>query len=437
MGATVLKEIFNKKNLTLSEVARSCKISSSYLSMIINGHRNNVSIEILEALAEELKITRNDIEGILKTDSHQLKQNLTTRDREQSLSYLGEVLNALEVNDTSEIERLTTMLNQLSEWDSIAQKYAEWYQGWRLTLQNRFLDALLLFNSAKQFRPKTETERRFMAKILSSIGGACVAKGDYKAALDSFRKSLYLWSSGKQVAIVYLNMGTLYRRSHKYALSKQAYEKAIEYGSNFIKMRAYSSLAQTAFDKNNLVMARREILNGYRVARSEQEPRGKDDLYCNIGVYYSMTGRENRAKKWLEKSIELTKKTKNTRTKHYAMAELVDIYLRENNEQKAESLINEIQNELSENNDTLLLATQFCTITKRHFNLKEFERGYLILVRCYSLLQGISPSHELLNCCSLLKKYHQHRREPYVAAFYESEMNRIRSKIAFHKVRSY
>lgn len=330
-----------------------------------------------------------------------------------ALILLEEVLNALELNDQASIKSITNKLLNMKNSVNIAERYILWYEGWQLTLKNSFVDAINLFEQSLNFKIKTKTEKRFMAKIFSSIGGAKVALGDYIYAMKAFRKSLLLWDEGKQASLVYLNMGTLYRRTHKYNYSLQSYQKAFDNGSNFVRIKALSSIAQVAFDKKDLVKARETILKGYRIAKVEEGTRGKDDLYCNIGTYYKLIGKKKRAIKWLNKAIYLA--TEDKRIKQYAIAELIEIYLSEGLTDKADELLKGIS--ASTNNDILYLATFLYSIAKKHQLLKNFQESYLILSRCYNLLTNIPPSNELIKCCYLLERYHLVKREPYVQLF--------------------
>ncbi|AHF08403.1 helix-turn-helix domain-containing protein [Desulfitobacterium metallireducens] len=427
MRITPLKQKLIDNSLTISSLAKSCNISSSYLSLIVNGHRTNIDEEIIRLLSENLNIQPNDFKTFLIP--HGLKRTESQEAQKQGLLWLNNLLDALDVDNKREIRYYTDLLYTISSSVLLAKRYVEWYEGWQLALENQFEDALKLFEQAKQLQPSLSVEKRFKAKVMGSIGGALVAKGNYKEAMKSFRSSLFLWDSGKQVAIVYLNMGTLFRRTHQYKRASEMYEKAIEYGPNHVKINAFSSLAQVALDKNDLHKARQCVLRGYWTAKSEIKPRDKDVLYCNIGLYFSLLGKTKRSKYWLGKSLRINLETKNRRTKQFALAELVNVYLLEDNISQADNLLASIHNELSENNDSLALASSFCIIAKRHLKTKELNKSFLILTRCYDILSKLPPSYEQITCCSLLKKYYQIIKEPYLAEFYDNEIKYMKSKI--------
>lgn len=428
MSITPLKQMIKESSLELKELAQQCNISSSYLSLILNGRRTNINDEIIGTLAEKLNVTKEDIRNLLIPQRNLNKESSFSE--KQALQSLNDFLDALE---TADKERINYYINQLSSIINeypIAIRVLEWHKGWQLTLKNQFQDALAIFEKALQFTPNDCVEKRFKAKVLSSKGGALVAKGKYKEALRAFRKSLLVWNSGKQVAIVYLNMGTLFRRSHHHKYALVSYEKAIEYGSNPIKITALSSLAQLAFDKNDLQKARVYLLQGYWVAKMEINPKGKDDLYCNIGIYYSLQGKMDRAKKWIRKSLSVNYQTRNLRTKQFALSELINIYLLEGNVTVADNLIsNFLMKEQSNNNDTLVLANSLCVLAKRKLNAKKLKDSYLILCQCQKILSSLPPSYEQLGCYSLLKKYYQLMNEPFYVEFYQKELKHIKSKM--------
>lgn len=247
--------------------------------------------------------------------------------------------------------------------------------------------------------------------------------------MKAFRSSLLLWDTGKQVALVHLNMGTLYRRSHQLIRASKAYQMAIENGSYFVKIGALSSLIQLSFDKNDMVSSRKFVLMGYWLSKKDLGHRGKDDLFCNIGTYYSFLGKTKRAKYWLNKSLSINLKTKNRRTKQHILVELANLYLLEGDISDTDHLLDSIQNDLTDSNDSLALAKSLCVIAKRFIDTKEFRKSHIVLTRCYNLLRNLPPSHEQILCCSLLKKYYQRTKDPFLADFYNQEMKYIKKKI--------
>jgi len=411
----------------MSDLANKCNMNISYLSMIVNGHRSNVNESILESLAHNLGVSKSQINELLKPSINEQETSCINNELQEVIGLLEEVLNALELNNQADIKRITTKLYSFKNKVPLAHRYTEWYEGWQLALNNSFGDALNLFNKSREFKMKTQIEKRCMAKIMSSIGGAQVAQGHYTEAMKAFRKSLLLWDSGKQASLVYLNMGTLHRRNHRYNVSIQSYKKAFVNGSNFVKFKALSSLCQVAVDRNDLTKARELILKGYCISKHEPDPRGKDDLFCTMGTYYKLLGNYTRAKRLLNKSIDFANRTGDRRIQQYAIAEIIEIDLSSGNIEKADQLLNSIS--ASYNNDILYLATYLCAIAKRHQLKKKFYESYLILNRCYKLLNLIPPTSELLLCCSLLEKYHLAERDPYVAKFYGNEIRRIKKII--------
>ncbi|WP_414647962.1 helix-turn-helix domain-containing protein [Desulfitobacterium sp.] len=55
-----------EQTLTITSFAKNCNISSSYLSMIVNGHRSHIDDKILESLALNLKVSKSELPELLK-----------------------------------------------------------------------------------------------------------------------------------------------------------------------------------------------------------------------------------------------------------------------------------------------------------------------------------------------------------------------------------
>ena len=356
-----------------------------------------------------------------------LKYEVAFKESQKCNNMINIILDALEKNNQDIIKEYTDKVR--TESTIIAANYIKWYEGWQLTLQNRFDDAIEYFKDALLIEPRGNTERRFMAKVLGSLGGTYVAKGNNKLAMKAFKQSLSLYDYGKQVGLVYLNMGTLFRRNNQLHHAKNYYLRASEMGSAFVKIMAVSGLLQIALDCNEINAAREYVVKGYWFAKRTQEPRGKDDLFCNIGVYYSIKGDPKKAKRWFKKCILITEQTKNIRTKHYAMIEIINLLFYEGNTEQGDTLLKSISSEASSNNDILILGKILCVAGKRNIVDKRYEQGKLVLERCYKLLNSIPPSEELIACCKLLRTCFLAIGELNMAEFYFKEASCLRKKM--------
>ncbi len=427
---TALKYVIKQKGIGIADFAERCGISSSYLSLILNGMRKNISEKVASNIGRELEISTKEVFYLINTncDSYiTLRFEIDNKDSDKCNNVLNIILDALEENDQDTIKEYTDKVR--TESTVIAINYIKWYEGWQLSLQNRFDNAIEYFRGALLFEPRGDTERRFMAKALGSLGGAYVAKGNYKLAMKFFRKSLLLCDYGKQVGLVYLNMGTLFRRNNQLFHAKNYYLRAIEMGSAFVKIMAVSSLIQIAFDRNELDVAKEYVIKGFWLAKNTEKPLGKDDLFCNIGMYYSIKGQLKKAKFWFNKCILITEQTKNIRTKHYALIEVINLLFYEGNTEQGDLLLKIISSEVSSNNDILILGRLLYAAGKRNIVGQCFEQGKLVLERCYNLLKSIPPSEEIILCCKLLGICFSTLGELYIAEFYLNEALRLNKKV--------
>lgn len=113
MSVTPLKRMIMENSLEIKDLAQECNISSSYLSLIVNGHRTNIDERIIDALALKLNVSQDDIKSLLIPLKKERKENLTI---EKKVSYwLNNLLNALEVNNKEGLDFYTNQIFGVSD----------------------------------------------------------------------------------------------------------------------------------------------------------------------------------------------------------------------------------------------------------------------------------------------------------------------------------
>lgn len=412
---------------SLTEVANTLGVTCEYLNILISGRRTSVSPNILLALASILEIPASDLRRIIKNNSSTSNTDIN-HEQFQFYRYLEMVLDALESNNR---EQRIVAFNKIKAMpDSIVLKenFLIWHTAIEKTFSAQFKDGLEGFITAKDFKPKLSIEKRFKARILGGIGGAYTALGDYKAALKAFRDCLKVWNEGKFSGLVYLNLGTLYRRKQYMDYAKESYELAYKLGADFVKLEALASLIQLYLDQKELDKARRCVIEGYLASKMYPDPWGQSDLLVNTGVYFNEVNKTKRARFYLNKAIDTASKCNKQRAKHYALLEISLSYLKDADFVAFLTTISSLEKELKDGTDVLLIGGQLLAIGRSHVG-KETHKALIVLGEAYRFLTDIPPSSELLECCKLLKECHTINRTPYTADFYKGEIRRLKKEL--------
>lgn len=419
------------KGITLTELAKRSGISESYLSRIANAKRINIRQDILTKLAQELDISTEQLEMLLVAQEPLCKNSpeecVSGGEMVEFQKCIIESLDALNSNNLVAFENIMKKVAQMDEQKvPFKHNYLELYEAIRLGRANRYDEALERLKSAMQFIPKSVPETRLLAKIIGGLGSVYVAKGNYKSAMQMFRKSLMIWGRGGQAGLVYLNMGTLYRRRHQYSMATQYYKKAIVLGVPSVKLLAYTGLGQLSLDMEDYEQAKKHLLRGYWLAKLQKHNEGKDNLYCNLGKYYKAIGKLERAINVLKLGKSYAEHSGDVRTQIYIMVELADAYLQIDDIRALEQTLECLETEIIESGDVLLVGNCLNVISKKYTGNGEKIKALRLLNQSYKVLRTVSPSRELWECCRLLYRYHLENKEPCQADFYLSESRKTK-----------
>lgn len=427
--AETFQTLCKGKGIRITELAKCCGISQSYLSRIVNGERKNVHPYILMQLARGLDISLSEIKALVATGEFENSKKESINNEGEQTEFqqcILEALDALDFGDISMFQVITQKVTEMNEQSiRLKQNYLAWYEGLNLSFANRYDESMAKFESAMRFKPKTETERKLLAKIIGGLGSVYVAKGNYQSAMKMLRKSLMVWGEGPQAGSVYLNMGTLLRRRHKYFSATQSYQRAVKLGASPVKLLAYTGLGLVALDLKDIVQARRYLLMGYMLAKSQENDEGKANLYCNLGQYYKEVGKLNRAIYALKRGLKCAERWRDSRVTLYILAELADAYLRIKDVKASEETLKTLESEINHGGDVLLVGMCFNTFAKKHAQSGCIDRALTLLGQNYRILAAIPPSEELLDCCRLLARYFLAKKKPYEADFYLAESKKI------------
>lgn len=291
-----LKELIEKKG-NITDVASILGITKEYLLMLINGKRTSVSPTLLIILSKVLDIPATELKNIIRNDK---PPDMSNNSQFQFYRYLEIALNALDDNNIDLLDTISGFITDMQDDILLKDNFLVWHSALKKTFSARYREGLEGFLMAVEFTAKFAIEKRFKAKILAGIGGAYTALGNYKVGLQAFRSCLKLWSEGKATGLVYLNLGTVYRRKQYIDYSKESYMKAYELGADFVKLEALSSLIQLYLDTKDLNKARYYMINGYLAGKIYDSARGKADLFVNIGAYFN-EDQKNKASPFLSK----------------------------------------------------------------------------------------------------------------------------------------
>lgn len=427
--AETFETLCRAKGIKVTELAKRCGVSQSYLSRIVNGEKHNVDPYILTKLAYELDMSLLEVEILVVTGKPPDSWRESIRNEHEQIEFqhcIHAALDALDLGDISRFNGLSERVKAMNEQDvPLKQNYMDWYEGVSLSFANRYGEAMVKLEEAGRFKPRNDIERNLLAKIIGGLGGIYVAQGDYQTAMKMFRKSLMIWGEGSQAGSVYLNMGTLFRRRQKYASAIQAYERAVELGTSSVKLLAYTGLGQVALDLQDSRQARRYLLKGYMIAKSQENDEGKANLYCNLGKYYKEIGKLDRAIQRLKTALKYAERWQDSRTRFYILAELADVYLHIKDFEAADQTLKLFESEINQDGDVLLVGMCFNMFAKKHAQTGQIDSALTLLGQSYKILMKIPVSEELLECCRLLHKYLLAKNEPYEAEFYLAESKKI------------
>lgn len=422
--ATFCEEI----GITYLKLANRAGLSPSYISMIANGKRPKVRFTTQIRLAKALNLPLSEFQKLLSASATTTILPLHQKRDPFSLFYelLEGSLAALHNNDIAKFRFLSTeLLDNVSDTVPLKTNFLFWYTALTLTFDNRFESAKIEMMKAAQFKAMTPLEKQFKAKILSSTGSIFIALGHYKEALKMFRTSLLVCGHGEQAAVVYLNMGTLFRRKHHFTSSLKAYEKAISMGNPQLQILAYSGLGQLAMDYRYYPSARKYLLTGYCLSGTLDKDLHKGDILCNLGKYYKELLKYRTAIRILNKGLVYARRSHSKRTMLFILAEMADIYLVQNNVNGFSETVSVIHSEMNAEGDFLLMGTLLIVIAEQYFHSSRYDEALLALDSCYRLLNDKTPTTELSTSCSLLHQIHQKAQRFSQASFFSDEVKRI------------
>lgn len=430
-GSALLPTEYN-----LKEISQKSGISVGYLSLIFNGKRTKVSLSVLTRLGFTLNLSIDEVRRLIEKSSEQArKRNKLEEAAEQKLNQstqeerlkglIQRTIQCLEHFDPLQLENIKREVESDLEELPLKYRLVKWIEGIQAARNNQFTTALDFLMEARMIRATKPYEKRMLAKIYGGMGSCYTALGDRKMAFKMFTKSLNIWGRGHDAGLVYLNMGTLYRRCHQYSRAKQAYLQAIEMGSLFIQFMAYSGLGQVALDQKKLDEARVILLKGYLISKKHPYTWGVPELYCNLGILYKLTSKYNLAQKVLSRAEQVAVEMGAIRVKHFIMIEQGEVLLLLHKVEEANEIFSNLEKELSDEGDILLLGKTLISVAKLLWN-DSSNITLECLERCYKLLAQLEPSEELLLCCQLLVNYTLGRSDLGDQAFYEDEVKRIK-----------
>lgn len=425
--------------LTLHEISQRSGISVGYLSLIFSGKRTNISLSILTRLGFVLNLSITDVKLLIHELSERPQQvrkpphNKAVSLKDKAFKENDKHLQDLIHRTIQSLEKFDPqMLNLLKQEavESLAEvplrdKFVEWIEGIMAARNNEFDQAFEHLMRARTFKSTKIYEKRMLAKIYGGLGSCLTALGDYKTAFKMFTKSLNIWGKGPDAGLIYLNMGTLYRRCRKYNYASQSYKQAVELGSGFVQMMAYSGLGQVYIDQKDLANARVILLKGYTVSRQQQETWGVPELYCNLGIVYKLSNMYSLAKVILSKGKRLAEGLGAVRVKHYILLELEEVLLLLKQEAEAQAVLAQLENELVDKGDLILLGRMLLSSAQNLWNSSR-ELALGCLLKSYRTLNQLGPSHDMIKCCRMLAEYYINKGTPELRYFYLDEVKRIR-----------
>lgn len=418
---------------SLIEISEATGISLSYLSLILSGKRKNISLSMLSRIGAALDLS---IEETRLFISQQIKPTLpkkakTIRTSIEQEEIIEQTLAVLEQN--FDIEKLDQLKIRVKEKNAsefqLKECYLLWIDGILATRNNLYQEAFKFLDQARNFKAVTFSEKRMLARICGGIGSTYLALSEYKLAVKMFKKSLHLWSKGNQAALIYLNLGTLYRRTRKYSNAIRAYILCRDLGEGYFKTLAYSGLGQVYIDLNNMPSARSILLEGYVYSRKNTDKWGCQDLFCNLGEYYKCIGKLQRAEFMLNKGLKYASELNASRAKHFIRLEIAEVHLLQNRGGDAVQIFNELNREVSQTGDLLLLGSTFLLCAKKYLITFHYDEALQYLNKSFIALSSLGPTVEKLECYKLLLECHSRKHNGAEVQFYKDEIPKIKAKL--------
>lgn len=417
---------------SLIEISEATGISLSYLSLILSGKRKNISLSMLSRIGAALGLS---IEETRLYISQQIKPTLpkkakTTRSNREQQEIIEQTLAVLANFDIEKLNQLKIRAQETSSSDfQLKECYIYWIDGIIATKNNQYQEAHKFLDQASNFKTVTSGEKRMLARIYGGLGSTYLVLSEYKKALKMFKKSLHLWSKGNEAALVYLNLGTLYRRTRKYSNAIRAYILCRDLGEGYFKTLAYSGLGQVYIDLNNMPSARSILLEGYVYSKKSTDKWGCQDLFCNLGEYYKCTGQLRRAEFMLNKGLKYASELNAARAKDFIRLEIAEVHLLQNRGEKAAQIFNEVNREVSQSGDLLLLGSTFLLCAKKYITTVHFDEALQYLNKSFIALSSLGPTVEKLECCKLLLECHSRKHNGAEVQFYKDEIPKIKAKL--------
>lgn len=421
---------------SITEIADESGISLSYLSLILSGKRRNVSKAILARIGSILNMSIEEVQDLI---NQQIKPSTpliakSVRNIKQQ-EIIKKTLTLLEHFDIKELKLLRNKVQELNPLDfELKEYYLFWIDGILATRNNQFKEALKFLDQAHNFKPITSNEKRMLARIYGGLGSIYIALSDHKMALRMLKKSLHIWCKENEAALVYLNLGTLYRRTHKYPSAIKAYVLSLDIGHSYFRTLAYSGLGQIYIDLNDMPSARSILLEGYIYSKRNTDKWGCQDLFCNLGHYYKLMGQLRRAEFILNKGLKYAQELKAIRAKDFILLELAEVYLLQNKRGKATQFFDEVIHGISITGDLLLLGTSFLSFAKKYLATFHYDEALQYLHKSYRALSSLGPTVEMLDCCKLLLQCHSRKHNSAQVQFYRNEILKIKNKVKHKKL---
>ncbi|AHF08438.1 tetratricopeptide repeat protein [Desulfitobacterium metallireducens] len=417
---------------SLTDISEATGISLSYLSLILSGKRTNVSLGVLTRIGAVLNLSIEEVQFLI---SQQIKPAIPkkekmVRDNAEQQEIIEQTLILLEHFDIEKLNLLKSKVQEKSSSDfQLKEYYLLWIDGIVATRNNLYQEAFKFLDRACNFKAVTSNEKRMLARIYGGIGSTYLALSEYKLALKMFKKSLHIWYKGNEAALVYLNLGTLYRRTRKYSNAIRAYTLSLDLGESYFKTLAYSGLGQIYMDLNDMRSARSILLKGYAYSKKNTDKWGCQDILCNLGQYYKLIEQLHRAEFTLNKGLKYAQELNAARSKDFIRLEIAEVHLLQNRGEKAVQIFNEMNREVSQSGDLLLLGSTFLLCAKKYITTFHYEEALQYLNKSYMALTGIGATVEILECCKLLLECHLRKHNSAEVQFYRDEIQKIKNKL--------
>lgn len=417
---------------TLTEIADASGISLSYLSLIFSGKRKNLSKATLARIGSALNMPIEEVHSFIQQiqPASSIKTKSVSNPSKQQ-EIIKKTLVVLEHFDIEKLNDLKSTAQKISSLEfELKESYILWISGILAARNNQFEEANGFLEQASNFIAKTTDEKRMLAKIYGGLGSVYVALSNQRMALQMLKKSLRLWNTDSDAALIYLNLGTLYRRIRKFSDAIKAYLMTLDLGRGYIKTLAYSGLGQVYIDINDLQTARTFLLEGYVYLKKSKAKWGSQDLFCNLGIYYKLVGQLKRAEFLLDKGHKYAQDLGATRVRDFILLELAEVYLLEKRKDKADQIFDEVNRGVSLTGDGLLLGTTFLACAKKYLATFFYEDAMVYLNKSI----GVGPTLELLECCNMLLLCHSRKHNSAEVQFYRNEITKIDKKLKVQKL---